>query len=376
MRLITLIFSTLAAILISHPLHANPIPLRDKIGQMLMIGFKGDAIDEHSPIIQAIHDNNLGGVILYDRKLEGKNIINPMQVQTLNHHLQDLTHAAHLNQQRPDLPLLIALDYEGGKVNRLKESYGFPSTLSAAEIGQLPLSEADTYAATMAQTLKINGFNLNFAPVVDLNLNPDNPIIGKLDRSFSDNPSDVINYADLFSHHYLAQGIQCAYKHFPGHGSSSSDSHLGFVDVTDVWQAQELEPYTALSSRADPCGMVMTAHVINRKLDDSGLPATLSHKMLTELLREKLQFSGVIITDGMQMGAIRDNFGLKQAITLAINAGADILIFANQLAPNEPDQDPKILIDLIEKEVQLGHIPAATIDAAYQRIVHLKQRIE
>lgn len=354
---------------------AQEISLRDKIGQMLIIGFKGDSVDSNSPIMQAISANNLGGVILYDRKLVGKNIVDPDQVQKLNTNLQHLTQEAHLAHHQPDLPLWIAVDYEGGRVNRLKEAYGFPTTLSAAEIGQLDLDRADKYAAQMATTLKTSGFNLDFAPVVDLNLNPNNPIIGMMQRSFSDNPSDVIKYAELFSRNFLAQGIQCAYKHFPGHGSSSSDTHLGFVDVTDEWQPDELEPYQQLLDGPTSCGMVMTAHVVNRKLDQSGLPATLSHKILTELLREKLHFDGVIITDDMQMGAIRQHYGLKQAITLTINAGADLLIFANQLSPDDTDQDPKALIDLIAEEVQAGHISEAQIDASYQRIVQLKQKL-
>ncbi|MCX7091537.1 MAG: glycoside hydrolase family 3 protein [Legionellales bacterium] len=375
MRPIITVFFLVLNLVTSQTVFADPISLRDKIGQMILIGFKGDTVGKNASIVRSIAENNIGGVILFDKKLVGKNIINPEQVQTLNQDLQTFNHEAHMTHQRPDLPLLIALDYEGGKVNRLKEAYGFPPTLSAAEIGRLSLTDANTQAANMATILKTSGFNLDFAPVIDLNINPNNPVIGKLERSFSDNHSDVIRYAALFSQNFLAQGVQCAYKHFPGHGSSTGDSHLGFVDVTDVWQADELEPYQQLLSGANPCGMVMTAHVINRQLDDSGLPATLSRKILTGLLREQMKFSGVIITDDMQMGAIRDHYGLKQAITLTINAGADMLIFANQLAPNDADQDPKDLIDLIESEVQLGHISDAQIDASYQRIVKLKQNL-
>lgn len=373
MRHIFSISIIILSILFSSTTSAKTLSLRDKIGQMLIIGFKGDSVDQSSPIVQAITEHNLGGVILYDRKLEGKNIINSQQVQSLNHNLQQFNHEAHQIHQRPDLPLLIAIDYEGGKVTRLKEAYGFPATLSAATIGQMTLEDANTQAAMMADTLHTNGFNVDFAPVLDVNINPDNPIIGKLERSFSNSPGDVAKYAELFSQNFLNKHIQCAYKHFPGHGSSSSDSHLGFVDVSHEWQTDELEPYQQVFSGPHPCGMVMTAHIVNRKLDDSGLPATLSYKILTELLREHLHFSGVIITDDMQMLAIRDHYGLKQAITLAINAGANMLMFANQLAPNEPDQYPQELIDLIENEVKLGHISEASINASYQKIVQFKQ---
>lgn len=373
MRYCLLSFVLLVSGLLAQPcLATNPL-LRDKIGQMLIIGFKGDTLDSQSSLAQTISNNNLGGVILYDRKLIGKNIINPNQVYALNQALQAMNHEGHQRYQRPDLPLLIAVDYEGGKVNRLKEAYGFPQTFSAAAIGRMTLTDANQQAEIMANTLEKIGFNLNFAPVVDLNLNPNNPIIGKLDRSFSDNPGDVIRYAEIFSQQFLSHHVQCAYKHFPGHGSSRADSHLGFVDVSHDWQPNELEPYQSLLTGPHSCGMVMTAHIVNRHLDETGLPATLSHKILTELLREQLHFSGVIISDDLQMLAIKDNFGLKQAVTMAINAGVDILMFANQIAPNEPEQNPKDLIDLIENEVHLGHIKETQIDAAYQRIVALKQ---
>lgn len=222
----------------------------------------------------------------------------------------------------------------------------------------------------MTQTLKNTGFNLNFAPELDVNVNPDNPIIGKKDRSFSSDPKQIIRYASIYTQQFLNQRIQCAYKHFPGHGSSTKDSHQGFVDVTDTWQTYELEPFQQLLNSSASCGMVMTAHLVNRQLDSSGLPATLSHKILTDLLRKQLHFNGVIITDDMQMKAISDNYGLEQALVLAINAGADMLIFGNNLPA--PPQDPKQVIDLIEAKVNSGEISQERINEAYQHIVTLK----
>ena len=130
----------LVSILLCHNSFAQEISLRDKIGQMLIIGFKGDTINQDTPIAQIMTTNNLGGVILYDRKLVGKNIINPEQVQSLNQQLQSINHEGNQQHQRPDLPLLIGVDYEGGKVNRLREAYGFPATLSAEAIGRLRTS--------------------------------------------------------------------------------------------------------------------------------------------------------------------------------------------------------------------------------------------
>lgn len=356
---------------------AKAIPevnLRDKIGQMLLIGFAGKKVNAQSEIIKTIQKNNIGGVILFDydyhTKTYNRNIESPEQVKQLNKNLQYLTNQGNLQHQRSILPLLISVDYEGGKVNRLGAQYGFPSTISAAEVGQKNVDEVESIAESMALTLHEVGFNLNFAPVIDVNVNPDNPVIGKKDRSFSSDAMMVSRYAGVYARHFLNQNIECVYKHFPGHGSSTKDSHLGFVDVTDTWQSYELLPYQDLLNSNESCGVVMTAHIINRQLDESGLPATLSYKILTDLLRHQLNFKGVIVTDDMQMKAISDNYGLEQALVLAINAGADMLIFGNNLSL-EP-QDPKNIIDIIETKVISGDISVERINEAYQHIITLK----
>ncbi|KTC73970.1 beta-hexosaminidase [Legionella bozemanae] len=356
---------------------ASEASLRDKIGQMLLVGFDGKKINEQSAIVKALKENNIGGVILFDynyrTKTFDKNIESPEQVKKLNHDLRYFAELGNLKHHRLQLPLLISVDYEGGQVNRLGEQYGFPPALSAAEVGKRETKEAESTAASMAQTLKKAEFNLDFAPELDVNVNPDNPVIGKKDRSFSNDPKQVIRYARIYTHHFLNQKIQCAYKHFPGHGSSTKDSHLGFVDVTDTWQSYELNPFEQLLNSSAACGMVMTAHIVNRQLDPSGLPATLSHKILTDLLRHQLRFKGVIITDDMQMKAISDNYGLEQALVLAINAGADMLMFGNNLSV--PAQDPVQVIDIIEAKVQSGEISQERINEAYQHIVALKKSL-
>lgn len=351
--------------------------LRYQIGQMLLLGFDGMSIDQHAPIAQTIAEDGIGGVILFDydypNQRYGKNIQNPSQVTQLNQTLQTLNTNARLRDHQPLLPLIIAVDYEGGRVNRLKETYGFPPTISAAEAGNMQAEDVSAAANTMATTLAQLGFNLDFAPVVDININPNNPILGKLDRCFSADPEKVSDYASLYAQAFAKRGIQTAYKHFPGHGSSQADSHLGFVDVTNSWQECELLPYQDLKNHPDTCQMIMTAHIINKNLDPSGLPATLSHKMLTELLRDKLQFQGIIITDDMQMKAIADHYNMEAAITMAINAGADMLIFGNQLSATP--QNTKQLIDYIESQVHAGKISAEIIQQAYARIVTFKERL-
>lgn len=357
--------------------NAQELSLHDKIGQMLIIGFDGKHIDEHSMIVKSMAKSNVGGVILFDfnsqKETFDKNIESPQQVKQLNHSLQEYNRKINLQYNRPALPLLISVDYEGGRVNRLKEAYGFPATYSAIEVTQMGYAKANQIARDMSQTLKDCGFNLDFAPVLDVNTNPENPIIGKLGRSFSENPAEVAAYGEIFSQNFLQAGIQCAYKHFPGHGSSQADSHLGFVDVTETWHPSELEPYQQLFAQGNACGMVMTAHIINRKLDGSGVPATLSYKILTDILRHELKFNGVIITDDMQMKAITDHYGLEQSLTMAINAGADMLIFGNQLS--EKSQDPEEIISIIEHQIQVGKIEKQRIEESYRRIVAFKESV-
>lgn len=338
------------------------------------MGFDGSIINAQSPIARAIQNDAIGGVILFDYHFQterfDKNIHNPTQVRELNHTLHRLNTNARMTAQQPSLPLIISVDYEGGHVNRLKESYGFPSTISAAKAAQCTEDDAYKAAESMAETLKSLGFNLDFAPVVDINVDPNNPIIGKLDRSFSADPAQVSQYAKAFAEAFAKHHVQCAYKHFPGHGSAQQDSHMGFVDVTETWQDYELAPYQALHNEP-ACQMVMTAHIVNRHLDPSGRPATLSQPILTGILRQKLAFQGIIITDDMQMKAITDHYAMDEAITLAINAGADMLIFGNQLSPSP--EDPKTIIDTIEKQVLKGHISEEKIHAAYANIEKFKR---
>ena len=365
--LLIMLFSTISS-------QALALTLDEKIGQMLIIGFDGKTIDANSKIVKIIEESNIGGVILFDynnqTKQFDKNIESPEQVKLLNKQLQNYTSNANITNHRENLPLLISVDYEGGKINRLSEAYGFPATISAKNIGNMPRDEANNIAKNMAQTLKSAGFNLDFAPVLDVNINPNNPIIGKIGRSFSSDPLKVTKYAQLYSQDFMRHGIMCAYKHFPGHGSSTTDSHKGFVDISATWRATELIPYKKLINTKDSCPIIMSAHVINRQLDPSGLPATLSYQILTKLLRQKLQFNGLIVTDDLQMQAITDNYDLQEALTLAINAGVDLLLIGNQLSVHPISAHQ--IIDLIESSVKSGKISSARIDESYQRIYNLK----
>lgn len=345
---------------------------------MLMIGFDGMVLSSDHPITQAILAQQIGGVILFDYNFQTKkferNIKNPQQLQSLTQQLQNYNELSAKQHQNQLVPLLIGIDYEGGQVNRLKESYGFPKTLSAAELGTGSQEQAIQYADTMAKTLQQAGINFNFAPVVDVNVNPDNPVIGKLARSFSSDPKKVIEYAKIFAAAFKKHGIIFSYKHFPGHGSSLSDTHAGFVDITKTWREYELEPYQQLLKNSEDEAAVLTSHVVHYDLDHQGMPASLSTEITTELLRKKLKFNGVVITDDLQMKAITDNYPVAETVRLAINAGADILVFGNQLVKTA--QDPAELIEMIYSDVKSGKISEHRVDEAYQRIIKLKQNIK
>lgn len=345
--------------------------LRKKIGQMLIMGFSGSEIEQQSPVVKWIENDGLGSVILFDfdvaSQTQGKNLRNQQQIKTLIKHLN---HFASLGDSAEEkLPLFVALDYEGGAVDRLKKIDGCMSTIKPCE--QALLSDQALYheAERMALTIEDLGFNLNFAPVIDLNLNSQDGIIGKLGRSFSSQPADVIRAAKQFVKAFSQHGITCAYKHFPGHGSAKGDTHEGFVDVTASFQASELMPYRSLLNETSLPAMVMTAHVINRQLDDSGLPASLSYPILTGLLRKQIGFEGVIVSDDLQMKAISDHYSLDDSLRLAINAGADMLIFANQLGTISATE----VVDRIQSLVTSGMIELSRIEQAFKRIAKLKQ---
>lgn len=341
--------------------------LGQKIGQMLMIGFRGLEVDQESPIVRDIENGLVGGVVIFDYDLAldspVRNVKSPEQLQKL---------IADLQAVRPET-LLVAVDQEGGKVARLKEKYGFPPTVSQQWLGKTDDPELTyEYAARTVATLQDMGINVNLAPVVDVNVNPDNPVIGKLERSFSSDPEKVAVHAAEVIKAHRDRDILTALKHFPGHGSSSRDSHHGFTDVTATWSEMELLPYELLFD-APGVDMVMTAHVFNSRLDPKW-PATLSPAVLTALLREKLGYDGVIISDDMQMGAIHDEYGLQTALEQTIKAGADIIIFGNNLVY---DQDialkaREIILDLIQE----GQISRDRIDGSYKRIQQLKSWLQ
>ena len=331
-----------------------------KIGQMLIIGFPGPAVD--AAVLEEIRQGKVGSIILFEKNIPPQNSF--IALKKIN----------WTYQQAAPLPLFIAIDQEGGRVNRLKDKYGFPRSITARAMGQAKtLDSVRFYGEATASTLAGLGFNVNFAPVVDLASNPNNPIIAKFGRAFSANEDSVALLAKEFIKAHRKYNVLTSLKHFPGHGSSKDDTHLGIADVTNTWEQRELKPYQLLidSGYADA---IMTSHIVNRQLDKAGNPGTLSTDVLTGILRQRLHFNGVVFTDDMQMQAITKHYGLKDAIRMAINGGVDIMTFSNNL----PDRESRIVDiahDLIRKMVASGEIKAERIDESYRRIIALKKRL-
>ncbi len=343
----------------------SPPSLDAQIGQMLMVGFRGTSLDKDSYILKALQEINLGGVVLFDYDVPSQSF--PRNIQSF---AQTKALIRHLQSSAPT-PLLVAIDAEGGRINRLKSRYGFLDIPSAHSLGQASLEECRIHYKKLADQLKRLGINLNLAPVVDLDLYPENPVIGSLERSFSARPEIVIQRAEVFIDSHHSSGIITCLKHFPGHGSARNDSHLGLTDVTATFQDIELQPFQNLihSQKAD---VVMTAHVMHRDLDPQ-YPATLSSAILTDLLRERMGFQGIIISDDMQMGAISQNFGFEEALVLAVKAGCDILALAN----NSQVYDEHIAIKAhhaLKLAVRENRIPISRISDSYNRIMRLKQK--
>ncbi|MEO5802220.1 MAG: glycoside hydrolase family 3 protein [Verrucomicrobiota bacterium] len=342
--------------------------LREKIGQMLLVGFRGYEVKPVDPVVRDASERHLGGVIFFDQEmadtqLQGRNIKSPAQVKALVDSLQSFART----------PLFISIDQEGGRVNRLKSSYGFPETISHEELGQKnDLNFTFSHAEMIAKTLAALGINLNLAPVVDLDANADNPIIKGKKRSFHSDPEIVAQHAIEFAKAHRKHRVLICPKHFPGHGSATGDTHLGLVNVTKTWNERELIPFQRLIE-SGLCEVVMTAHVFNAKLDPER-PATLSKAILQGILRDKLGFTGVVMSDDMEMKAISGQYGLENAIQFGIEAGLDILCFGNNMSydANIGEKILKIILHLVES----GKISETRIDESFQRIMQLKQNFK
>ena len=340
--------------------------LESMIGQMIMVGFSGYRITDSDVIgvRDQLADGAIGGVVLYP-----ENIGLPDQLRALT---------AFLRHARPTPVPFIAVDQEGGLVQRLTRQNGHLYIPSAWKVGRNP-SFSDPESAVrlyagMAKDLAEAGFNLNFGPVVDLNLNPDNPVIGQRERSFGADPNTVTQLARAFIVAHRDAGIVTVTKHFPGHGSSRADSHKTLADISDTWREIELEPYRQLATDG-LLDAVMIGHLYHPRFSDGArLPASLSRRAITALrAKGYIGFQGVVVSDDMEMGAVRGEYSLEERVIKAVNAGTDLIVFSN-----EKSHDPELGVKIhtvMSEAVKDGRISRVRIEQAYGRIMLLKRRL-
>jgi beta-N-acetylhexosaminidase len=337
--------------------------LEPRLGQLLLVGFRGTTLGGNAELDALLCRARTGGILLF-----GRNIVDAAQVAALT--AASAARAAACG----GAPLLIAVDAEGGRVMRLSPAAGYVATLSHKDLGDgndFALTELE--ARRIGGMLRAAGINWNLAPVVDVGYNPANPVIVGSGRSFSADPALVAAQARAFITGLRSAGVLSALKHFPGHGSSFADSHLGFVDVTDTANpALELAPYRRLFAE-QAVDSVMTAHVFNRYLDAT-YPATLSRRTITGLLRRKLGWSGVVVSDDLRMGAIEQHYGMEEAVTLTLDAGVDVLLIADDRLPDGRSA-AIVALDAIRAALREGRLSVATVDAALGRVERLKRAL-
>ena len=336
-------------------------------GQMIMAGFRGTGDEplheDLANILEYIAQGKVGGVILFDRdailKTSERNIRSPGQVLLLTRMLQEAA----------PLPLFIGVDQEGGKVRRLKVENGFPPLASPGELGRASAEKTEETGKELGKLLRSLGINLNFAPGLDVNINPGSPAIGALGRSFSKDPVIVSAHGLAFAKGLSAGGVIPCFKHFPGHGSAHEDTHLGLADITTTWKEAELLPYREILPQSPPA-MVMPGHIVHRE-KTGNLPASLSEIAIQSMLRDGIGWEGVVITDDLQMQAVEGRFSTKEALRLAVLAGADILLLGNNLRhdSNEAGKAHALLLELVSE----GAIPVSRIEESYRRIIRLKR---
>ncbi len=344
--------------------------LMSAIGEHFIVGFRGPEISSSSKIVQDINTYNLGGVILFDydnpTKRYGRNIASKHQTKTL---ISDL-------KRFSNHPIWVAIDAEGGSVNRFKSfKNDAPSIMPAQDIASRSdyVARAHSQYGKLASFLDDLGFNLNFAPVIDVNVNEKNPIIGFYKRSYSSDPKKVEAMAKIFIEEHRDVNILTSLKHFPGHGSSRTDSHKGFVDVTDTYKRGiELLPWMNLikDGFADS---VMVGHIFNRRVDKK-YPASISSAHIKTELQKRLNYKGLIISDDMQMGAITKYYGLEEAIIRAISAGTNIVILSNNIGFYDEDIASKAT-DTVVQAIEEGKITREIVLASAEKIRKAKQKI-
>ncbi|NNE21989.1 MAG: glycoside hydrolase family 3 protein [Rhizobiales bacterium] len=360
-----LLLALMLPLMVASPAHAACIEAKSApdalaiYGQLVMIGFTGSAAS-HNGVKEAlaqVEQGYAGGLVFF-----GRNITGVKQIRSLTG-----LFSKHATGVKP----FLAVDEEGGKVERLTPRNGFAKQPTARSIASRGPKSARQIYSRMAGDVAAAGFNFNLGPVVDLDLRRNNPIIGKLDRSYSRDPEVVAEYAQVFIEAHRQKKIATALKHFPGHGSSRRDSHVSVVDVTGDWQEDELIPYRELIADG-LVDAVMMAHLINREIwSPENLPATFSRNAV-KILREDLKFDGVIVSDDLQMAAIAKDHPLAQAIVQSLAAGNDMVLIGN-VKVQQPEA-AKFAVRTITDAVARGELDHSRLEQSFCRVMKLKKQ--
>jgi len=334
--------------------------LSDMIGQMIMVGFGGVELEEKDPLLASIRAGRTGNILLFARGAAAgpKNIVSPGQLRLLT---------ARLQKAAPR-PLFIAVEQEGGRAQALSPERGFEGGRAAAVLGKGNPDGTRRAARRMGLEMAALGINFDLAPVADLAINPFHPAIAGLQRSFGADPQSAAAHAIAFGEGLAQAGVAPCLKHFPGYGSAGEADAL--PDISATWRPAELIPFqTAI--RAGLPGAVMPGRMRHRGLDALH-PASLSAPVLTGLLRGKLGFTGVIISDDLQHESLAGAYGLEERILLAVEAGVDILAFGNN--SRMPELSADAIHAVLLRLTQEGRISPARIEQSFARISRLKQR--
>lgn len=323
--------------------------LEEKIGQMIVAGFDGKELN--SEINKLVNELKVGGVILFSRNIEDS-----AQLKKLNSDISRLS---------KDIELFISIDEEGGRVSRLPNDIS--KFKSSKEIGDTKdTNYAYENGKNIGNTLAEYKFNMDFAPVLDIYSNPKNTVIG--DRAFGSDEKIVSSMGIATMNGIKESGVIPVVKHFPGHGDTEVDSHFGLPIVHKSLSKLEKFEFVPFKKAIDEgCDAVMISHIILEKIDNEN-PVTLSKKVVTDILREKLGFSGVVITDDMHMKAITENFSIKQASIKSIKAGVDIILIGSDISST------KSTIEEIKKSVENNEISEKRINESVYKILKLKEK--
>ncbi len=331
----------------------------EMIGQMIILGFNGNTVKSKGfkTVLKQVEAGEISGVIFFEDNIKNKE--------------EFLKMTSALKNSKAKHKPFIAIDMEGGNIQRMNSKNGFVDFKTAKQVSDLSLDEAYQEYFKLAKMLKEANINFNLAPCVDLGLN-DNSIIVQKERSFSSNPKVVADYSAQFIKAHYDNKIITSIKHFPGHGSPTGDTHLGFVDATSTYQEEELYPYMQ-NANLNPMQTVMISHLYNKNFDDT-YPASLSYKTIEKFLRVQTDYDGVIISDDLDMGAISKNYDLEDIVRLALCAGENILLFSNR---QNPDEKFALKISLaIKRGLIDGDILSENLVNSYNKITKLKENLE